>query len=137
MNNLGKQMFNDLTLFAHYSLHLLFPGIIGFIFFRKEWKTAWLIMIFTMIVDLDHLLAHPVFDPTRCSIGFHPLHSYYAIYIYFLMLFLPNQKLRMVAAGLLFHMVTDFQDCLWGVQLQGFKLGGIPKFPTYFIGIFV
>ena len=28
----------------------------------------------TMMVDLDHLIADPIFDPQRC-IGFHPLHS--------------------------------------------------------------
>lgn len=68
-------------------------------------------MVATMLVDLDHLLAEPYFDPSRCSIGFHPLHSYYAIALYALMLLLP--KLRIVGVGLLFHMLTDFQDCLW------------------------
>ena len=32
-------------------------------------------MLATWLVDLDHLLAEPVFDPERCSVGFHPLHS--------------------------------------------------------------
>ncbi|MDF1698361.1 MAG: DUF6122 family protein [Saprospiraceae bacterium] len=96
---------------VHYSLHFLAPGLLARIFFKKEWKKAWLIMIATMIVDLDHLLADPIFDPTRCSIGFHPLHSYYAIVVYGLLLFFP--KLRIIAVGLLFHMLTDFQDCLW------------------------
>ena len=68
-------------------------------------------MLATMLVDLDHLLADPMFDPTRCSIGFHPLHSYYAIAIYLLMVFFP--RLRIIAVGLLFHMLTDYQDCLW------------------------
>ena len=97
----------------HYSLHLLFPGLIAWMFFRKKWKTAWLIIIATMLVDLDHLLANPIFDSNRCGIGFHPLHSYYAIITYFLMLFIPNIYVRIVAVGLLFHMFTDFQDCLW------------------------
>ena len=66
-----------------------------------------------MIVDLDHLLANPVFDAGRCSIGFHPLHSYYAIGFYFLLLLIPNIYTRIVAVGLLFHMFTDFQDCFW------------------------
>ncbi len=70
-------------------------------------------MIATMLVDLDHLLANPIFDSSRCSIGFHPLHSYYAIGGYFLLLFIPNTKVKIVAVGLLFHMITDFQDCLW------------------------
>jgi len=95
----------------HYSLHIIFPGLIAWLFFRKEWKKAWLIMLATMLVDLDHLLANPMFDPQRCSIGFHPLHSYYAIGIYLIMAFFP--KLRIIAIGLLFHMLTDFQDFLW------------------------
>lgn len=96
---------------THYSLHFLVPGALAWIFFRKEWKKAWLILIATMLVDLDHLLANPIFDPNRCGIGFHPLHSYYAIAVYCGMLLVP--KLRIVAVGLLFHMFTDFQDCLW------------------------
>lgn len=68
-------------------------------------------MIATMLVDLDHLLATPLFDPNRCSIGFHPLHSYYAIGLYAVMAFFP--KVRIIAIGLLFHMFTDFQDCFW------------------------
>jgi len=103
----------DLQTIIHYSLHFLAPGIIAFLFFKSFWKKAWLIMLYTMLVDLDHLLASPVFEAGRCSIGFHPLHSFYAIVIYFLMLFIPNKHVRVVAVGLLFHMITDFQDCLW------------------------
>ena len=70
-------------------------------------------MLATMLVDIDHFLATPMFDNHRCSIGFHPLHSYYAIAIYLLMLFIPNIYLRIIAVGLLLHIFTDFQDCLW------------------------
>lgn len=68
-------------------------------------------MLATMLVDLDHFLADPIFSPDRCSIGFHPLHSEWAIGIYFILLFFP--KSRIVAIGLLYHMLTDYQDCLW------------------------
>ena len=57
----------------HYGLHFLFPALIALVFFRNEGKKAYLIMIATMLVDLDHLLANPIFDPNRCSINFHPL----------------------------------------------------------------
>jgi len=96
---------------VHYTLHLLVPGLIAFIFFRKEWKKAWLIMLATMLVDVDHLLATPLFDPTRCSINFHPLHTYWAMAVYVAMLFF--RKTRIIALGLLFHMLTDFIDCQW------------------------
>ena len=95
----------------HYGLHFLFPGLIAYLFFKQHWKKAWLIMIATMLVDLDHLLAEPIFDPNRCSIGFHPLHSYYAIVVYIGLFFFP--KTRIIALGLLLHMATDYLDCLW------------------------
>ena len=100
-----------IRILIHYSLHLLFPAVIAWFFFKKNWKKAWIIMIATMLVDLDHLLATPVFDSMRCSINFHPLHSYYAIMAYILLFFIP--KFRIVTIGLLLHMATDFLDCLW------------------------
>ena len=112
---LSYETLKILQAILHYGLHMLFPGLLAWYFFKKEWKKAWLIMIATMLVDLDHLLATPIFDPTRCSIGFHLLHSYIAIGIYFLLLFIP--KTRIVAVGLLFHMLVDWQDYLWSHYL--------------------
>ena len=77
-----------------------------------------------MAVDIDHLLASPVFDPDRMSIGFHPLHSYPAIMLYavcFVLTFiLPHLHIRFswwlrpLSLGLLFHMLTDYLDfVLW------------------------
>jgi predicted cobalt transporter CbtA len=95
----------------HYSLHFLAPGLITYIFFRKEWKKAWLIMLATMLIDVDHLLATPIFENHRCSINFHPLHTYWAMAVYVVLLFF--KKTRIIAVGLLFHMLTDFIDCQW------------------------
>jgi hypothetical protein len=95
----------------HYSLHFLFPFLIAWFFYREKWLKAGLIMVSTMLVDLDHLLANPIFDPNRCSINFHFLHTYWAIGFYVILLLFP--KARIVAIGLLFHMLTDFEDCLW------------------------
>lgn len=94
---------------VHYSLHFLVPGLIAYTLWNSKWKQAWLIMIATMLVDLDHLLAQPVFAADRCSIGFHFLHSFPAMAVYAIMLFFP--KLRIIAVGLLFHMLTDQIDC--------------------------
>ena len=96
---------------SHYGQHFLVPGLIAWVFFRSQWKKAWLIMLATMLVDLDHLLADPIFSPNRCSIGFHPLHSEWAIALYLILFFFP--KSRILALGLLYHMLTDYQDCLW------------------------
>lgn len=104
---------------VHYSLHFLFPGLIAWYFFRSEWKRAWFLMAATILVDLDHLLATPIFDPNRCSIGFHPLHSYPAIVVYAILMFFP--KCRIIALGLLLHMMTDFQDCCWMEYLYALR----------------
>ena len=98
--------------YIHYSLHLIFPAFLAFVFFREIWKKAWLVMIATMLVDLDHLFANPIFDPDRCSIGFHFLHTPYAMGVYILLLFIPNKWIKVVGVGLLFHMLTDYIDCL-------------------------
>ncbi len=97
----------------HYSLHFIAPGFLAWVFYSERWEIAWAIMIGTMIVDIDHLLARPIFDPNRCSIGFHPLHSYFAIGIYVLLLFIPNFYIQVIAVGLIFHMMTDYLDCRW------------------------
>ena len=98
---------------VHYSLHFLFPGLLAWLFFRSFWVKGWGLMLITMAVDLDHLLATPLFDPNRCSIGFHPLHTWPAMLVYAGMLLIPNKIVRILGLGLLLHMLTDFIDCLW------------------------
>lgn len=93
----------------HYSLHFIFPLLISLVFFNSKWKKVYLFFLLSMLVDLDHLLANPIFQENRCSINFHPLHSYIAIGIYFVGLFFS--KTRILAIALLFHMLTDLIDC--------------------------
>lgn len=94
----------------HMAAHVLLPGLAARVFFKDRWQVAWLIMLATMLVDLDHLLADPIYDPSRCGIGFHPLHSYPAIAVYVGALWL--KPLRVIATGLLIHMLTDGTDCV-------------------------
>jgi hypothetical protein len=93
----------------HLVLHFLVPAFLSFLLFRKNWMGAFLIMIATMFVDVDHLLANPMYDPGRCSIGFHPLHKLWFIIIYVVLCFVP--KARLVGLGLTVHMVLDAIDC--------------------------
>ncbi len=93
----------------HLALHALVPLMVAVTFFRSNWKRAWLIMLATMLVDLDHLLADPIYDPDRCSIGYHPLHTAPAIAAYVL-LTLPRTT-RLVGLGLVIHMALDAVDC--------------------------
>ena len=93
----------------HILLHFIVPAVVVALFFRKDWKRAYWVMILTMLVDLDHLLADPIYDPCRCSIGFHPLHLFFPIVVYVVMCFIP--KLRYVGIGLVIHMILDSIDC--------------------------
>ena len=107
------KLFSAQTL-VHYSLHFAFPLVLALVFFPLMWQTAYLIMVATMLIDLDHLLAKPIFEPRRCSIGYHPLHSFYALPVYALLLLLPATQI--VAVGILFHLFTDTVDCLWSFR---------------------
>lgn len=65
-----------------------------------------------MLIDIDHLLADPIYDPTRCSIGFHPLHTSVPIALY--VLALAHPKTRLLAIGLCIHIALDSIDCRLG-----------------------
>ncbi|MDQ7049960.1 MAG: DUF6122 family protein [Enterobacterales bacterium] len=93
----------------HILLHFLLPLVVTLLFFRENWRIVYLLMMFTMLVDLDHLLASPIYDPLRCSIGFHPLHRLPAIGIYAMLALIP--KTRSIGLGLLLHMGLDSLDC--------------------------
>jgi len=111
----------------HIALHFIVPLLVAFAFYRSRWKNAAWLMIATMIVDADHLLADPIYDPNRCSIGFHPLHTMPAIVTYAVLfaitLWFMRKKgdqslhptariLHLVSLGLLIHMALDWIDCL-------------------------
>lgn len=66
-------------------------------------------MLATMLIDLDHLLVNPIFDADRCSINFHPLHTYYMLVVYIALLFF--KKTRIIGIGILLHLLADFIDC--------------------------
>ena len=108
----------------HLALHFLVPALLVGVLFRNQqlgkkvlgdkvlgarWQVAYLILIATMVVDIDHLLANPIYDPNRCSIGFHPLHQPGFIGLYLLLCFIP--KTRLIGLGLTIHMLLDSIDC--------------------------
>jgi hypothetical protein len=108
MENIGEILRHVI----HYSFHLLIPFAIARLFWKEHWKKAGWIMVGTMLIDLDHLLANPVFDAARCSIGFHPLHTIWAAGAFFLILLVPSWRWRAVAIGCLWHLSTDYLDCV-------------------------
>lgn len=111
----------------HIALHFLVPLLVALTLFRRRWGNAFLVLVATMLVDLDHLLADPIYDPARCSIGFHPLHSLPAIAAFSAMFLLPllvgrdrerntlrpaARLLHLAGLGLLIHMALDGIDCV-------------------------
>ena len=94
---------------THILLHFLVPILVAVLAFRKNMAQAVVIMWLTMLVDLDHLWAIPIYAPLRCSIGFHPLHELWVIGLYFLFLFWKPS--RLIGLGLIIHMVLDGFDC--------------------------
>ena len=98
-----------LQTFAHYGCHIFIPLFVALIWYKSSWKIAFMIMLSGMWIDLDHLLANPIFNPNRCSINFHPLHSYYALGLYILLLF--PKKTRLIGLGLVIHIISDVVDC--------------------------
>ena len=88
------------------------PFIITKLFWGKNWRYAGFIMVLTILIDLDHILINPIWDPNRCSIGLHPLHTIWAGLFYSTMLLIPSWKWRAFSAGCIWHLCTDFIDCL-------------------------
>ena len=111
----------------HIALHFIIPLLIALVFYRNRWRSTTMIMFATMLVDVDHLLAVPIYDPNRCSIAFHPLHTWPAIVIYVGLFIVPlmmssrkeGERLQiamrmshLIGLGLLIHMILDGLDCL-------------------------
>ena len=99
----------SLRAIVHLLLHAAVPLGVALAFARPHWRKAFAIMVATMLVDLDHLLAVPRYDPNRCSIGFHPLHTAPAIAVYVALALWPRS--RWIGVGLLIHMALDAGDC--------------------------
>lgn len=94
----------------HLVLHLLVPALLAKRLDPERPRRAWAILVSTLVIDLDHLLAVPVYDPHRCSIGFHPLHTWPAWVLAVALAAWP--RTRLVGVGLAIHYVLDGIDCL-------------------------
>jgi len=95
----------------HYGGHFIGPFLIAALIWRGEWKRSGAVMVAANLIDLDHLLADPIFDPNRCSIGFHLLHGWEAGFAYLALLLVPRWWARAFALGALWHLAVDYGDC--------------------------
>lgn len=98
-----------LRFLLHYGIHFVVPIVIGFLFFKQNRSRIIIILLAGILIDVDHLLASDIFDPNRCSINYHPLHSYWAIAIYLSLLIF--RKTRIYGFALLIHIAADLTDC--------------------------
>lgn len=96
----------------HYGGHWIVPFALGWLIWHERFGQAGLVIASANLIDLDHLLADPIFDPNRCSIGFHLLHGWEAALIYLAMLAIPCWWARAFAVGALWHLAVDWADCL-------------------------
>ena len=78
--------------------------------YNKAGLKNYALMLAGLLIDIDHLLASPIYDAERCSIGFHPLHTSIPIVLYTLLLLQP--KTRALGIGLCLHILLDGADCL-------------------------
>ena len=105
----------SLRALLHLLLHTAVPALVAWMVSRDPAKSigfrrAWGLLLLGWLIDIDHLLADPIYAPGRCSIGFHPLHTAPAIAVYGAMV-VPRST-RLVAIGLLIHIALDALDCL-------------------------
>ena len=95
----------------HYGGHFIVPFVFAWIVWRCDWKRFGAAMVGANIIDIDHLWAIPIFDPGRCSIGFHTFHGWEAGIVYLALLIVPRWWVRAFGAGALWHLLVDAGDC--------------------------
>ncbi|MEZ7831782.1 MAG: DUF6122 family protein [Gammaproteobacteria bacterium] len=91
-------------------LHFLVPLPFAAGLYKKAWLKNYALMLAGLLIDIDHLLADPIYYAARCSIGFHPLHTPLPIILYVMLLAHP--KTRALGIGLCLHILLDGADCL-------------------------
>ena len=94
----------------HLFLHVAVPALLTLIFFRQRAVPVFALLMAGIVIDVDHLLATPIYDPQRCSMGYHFLHTWPAVLVYGLLCCFPRS--RILGIGLLVHMGLDTGDCL-------------------------
>lgn len=98
--------------FIHYFLHLVFPYFLAKTIDNKNYLKVYFALLSSMLIDLDHLFADPIFDPNRCSIDFHFLHQIEFFSIYLIGFFISKKYIKFFFLGLIMHLIIDKLDCI-------------------------
>lgn len=121
---------NEYRSIIHLILHVALPlGVAYLVAFNVPSLNVgyvFMVLMATMLVDIDHVLADPIYAPGRCSIWFHPLHTLWPMVCYGGMTLWPlvlnrlkkpitrkHTLIGLVGLGLVIHMILDWIDCLW------------------------
>jgi len=64
------------------------------------------------LIDLDHLLATPIYDPARCSLTTHPLHRPWMFVVYGGLALIRNPRVQYFGVALCVHLLLDAIWCL-------------------------
>jgi hypothetical protein len=95
---------------AHLLLHICVPAAVAWRWGGRHRFRVFVLLMTSMLIDLDHLIADPIYAPGRCSIGFHPLHRWPALLVY--MGLAISKPARWFGLGALIHLGLDTLDCL-------------------------
>ena len=93
--------------YGHIPFHFILPYII--FRFRGD-RIEFVLLEVANGIDLDHLFAEVVFDPMRCSLTTHLLHSWEAAVFYLILCFVA--RVRALGYGALLHLLVDAPNCL-------------------------
>lgn len=99
------------SIIIHLASNFVLAKIISIFDKDIDFSKLFLTIASSNLIDIDHLLANPIFDATRCSINFHPLHKWYVVPLSIIGLFLKNKYARYFFLGVLLHLALDLADC--------------------------
>lgn len=99
---------------VHFVSNVVLLGVIYFfdVSSREDFFAIALSVLASNFIDVDHLLASPIYDPARCSINFHPLHSWYFFPVYAALLFVRSRRVQYFSVAVFLHLALDWLWCL-------------------------
>lgn len=98
-------------------VHVSFDLLLAYLLYKfglVEVQAADIVLILSAnLVDLDHLLARPIYHPRRNPFITHPLHKLWYLLLLFAVGLLFIRKAAFLGVGILSHLLLDFLDVKW------------------------